>query len=80
MLSYLVYDSDYRLFLLFENRPTYSYEFGWSADGWGGTVSESEIPESTKLALAEKGVLKVVAINKVLFHTNEPVNKRKEEK
>ena len=79
MMAYLVYDSDYRLFELFENRPTYSYEFGWDAEGWHDVVSESKIPEPTKLALAEKGILRVCAIPEVLFHTNESVHIDKKE-
>lgn len=79
MLGYLVYDSDYRLFYVFEERPTYSYEFGWNADGWYDTISEKDIPESTKLVLAEKGMLEVCVSHQVLFHTNKPVHKSKED-
>lgn len=70
MMYYLVYDSEYRLFELFENRPSYSHELGWMADGHHDVVSECDIPESTKLALAEKGILRVCAVPRVLFHVN----------
>lgn len=73
MLCYLVYDSDYKLYEVFENRPTFSYELGWSAVGWHDIVSSCDIPESTKEVLAEKGILKVFAAPRVLFHTSASV-------
>lgn len=73
MKAYLVYDAEYRLYEVHEEKPVYRYGVGWWSEGYRDIVSSYDIPEETRNVLAEKGMLVVFISVKVLFHTNESV-------
>lgn len=80
MIAYLVYDAEYRLYEVHEEKPVFRYGVGWWSDGYRDGVSSYDIPEETKSVLAEKGILKVITTPRVLFHVKEDVfSEHKEE-
>lgn len=74
MIAYLVYNADYRLYEIHEEKPVYRYGVGWWSDGYHEGVSPKYIPEETQNALAEKGMLEVITSPMVLFHTAKKVH------
>lgn len=80
MKAYLVYDAEYRLYEVHEEKPVYRYGIGWWSEGYREGVSSYDIPEETRNVLAEKGMLVVFISPKVLFHTNENVAYERVEK
>lgn len=70
MKCYLVYDVEYRLFEVFENKPKFDEDMRWNADGWREMVSAKDVPSETQKVLAEVGMLEVIISVSVLFHTS----------
>lgn len=70
MKCYLVYDLDYRLFEVFQNKPKLDKDMGWYAEGWHECVSARDVPVETQKVLAEVGMLEVFISVSVLFHTS----------
>lgn len=68
MIAYLVYNADYRLYEIHEEKPVYRYGVGWYSEGYYEGVSQKNIPEEVKEALAEKGMLEVLTTPVVLLH------------
>lgn len=75
MLCYLVYDADYRLYEVFENKPEWHEILRWHAEGWHSVVSARVVPADTQKVLAEVGMLEVCISVSVLFHTERDCSK-----
>lgn len=69
MLCYLVYDSDYRLYEVFENKPKWDENLRWHAEGWHEVVCAKDVPGVTTRVLSEIGMLEVCISVSVLYHT-----------
>lgn len=74
MIAYLVYNADYRLYEIHEEKPVYRYGIGWYSEGYHEGVSPKYIPEETQKVLSEKGMLEVITSPMVLFHTAKEVH------
>lgn len=74
MIAYLVYNVDYRLYEIHEEKPVYRYGVGWWSDGYHEGVSPKYIPEETQKVLSEKGMLEVITSPMVLFHTAKEIH------